>query len=56
MEVEHYEEMKTGIASRMTGLKNIENQWVNWMAWKEGCPSIKLCSVKLETLSKSCMV
>lgn len=56
MEVEHCEEMKTGIVSRMRGLKNSENQRVKWMVWKEGCPGNKLCSVKFETLSKSCIV
>jgi hypothetical protein len=56
MEIEHDEEMKTGIASRMRGLKNIENQGLNWMAWKEGSPGNKLRSVKFETLSKSCIV
>jgi len=56
MEVGHYEEIKTGIASRMRGLKNTEKQRVNWTAWKDSCPGNKLCSVNLEALSKSCNV
>ena len=56
MEVGHYEETKTGIASRIRGLKNTEKQRVNWMASKDICPGNELRSVNLEALRKSCNV
>jgi len=56
MEIGHYEEIKTGIAFLMRGLKITEKQRVNWMAWKDSCPGNGLCSVNLEALSMSCNV